>query len=306
MFRLPWFLPIAAALMLSCARALPEDAPGGVAPPAPLPAPNPTPPAGQEGKPPARTFTLRCRFVEGETLSLKLILDAKGTAAAGAAGVVLPLAVALRGDLVQRILRVREDGSAEIGVTLTPTRVRVNNLELPADVPAFPEVVTVLSPTGRLLDVRPAKGNAAAPIPGLDAAGLIGLAQRLSFPEQPVKAGESWTEEGSPGGDQHSRAVTTLLGVSREGGREVARLKQIFALPIKTRPAAPAGGAVEMTGRQAGDLVLRFDIDAGRLVGATGTVDSTLALTGTGTPLTVRLHATVQLALSQSAVISNQ
>ncbi|HEX3000031.1 MAG TPA: hypothetical protein VHR86_07335 [Armatimonadota bacterium] len=104
-------------------------------------------------------------------------------------------------------------------------------------------------------------------MPGLDPALLTALAGMVTFPERAVQPGDTWTDvipavEG--------QVNTKLVDTTREKGRSVARLKQSFALPLRI----PGGN----TGRQAGDLSIRFDCEAGRIDTVTGQVDTILDL----------------------------
>lgn len=278
-----WFLGLLLALS-PMPRSVATEAPQSALPTEPSPTP--------------RTVLLRYRFQKGATLAHRLRMEGKGTATMAEGGVSLPLTLVIEMRITQKVVRVHENGEADVETTTTLDQALLNGISLSETARSLPKVQARMSPLGEVLEAKPTNGGpSAGGLPGIDAAALVAITQRLSFPERPVKVGDSWSVPTPPNGEADFRATTTLEAVEEVNGREVARLKQTFAMPVKVKtPGLLGAGEAEATGRQAGDLTMRFDTAAGKILEAAGTVDSVMTLVvAPGMNLDLRLRITVRM-----------
>lgn len=290
---------LAAGLLLAGASA-------GAAADAPVaPAPLEAPATGEESNdsPAARAVRLRYRFVVGEESRQRLRLEGKGTVTTGTSGLSLPLTVALELAVSQKVRQVGEDGAAVLEAVNAFQKAQVNGLDLTAVGTAFPKVTAVVTPRGQVREVKAVEGAPSGAMVGVDVEGLASLTQRLAFPDREVKVGESWSAEGLPA-DAEYRATTTLVAVEETKGRRIARLKQVSALPIRMQ-APSMLGPTAVNGRQAADLLFDFDVDAGRIVSANGSVDSTVTIGGPAA-MTMRLQLKLHLETPPADTVSSQ
>ncbi|MDH7571868.1 MAG: hypothetical protein QHJ73_19995, partial [Armatimonadota bacterium] len=103
-------------------------------------------------------------------------------------------------------------------------------------------------------------------VPLFDLALLLEMGRWLAFPELAVRAGDSWASPESGPGPDRRRATTRVLRLEGTNGSQLASLRHSFSLPLKTAQSP-------WEGRAAGDLTVRFDVTAGHVVSATGSLD---------------------------------
>ncbi|MBI3947698.1 MAG: hypothetical protein HY321_17390 [Armatimonadetes bacterium] len=270
-----------------------DDAPP--LPPPPAAPPDPPPPA-------ARALLLRCRFREGEERTYHLKLAGKGAAAMAEGGLSLPLTFKMEASIAEKVARVYECGDADVATTMTTEEALLNGTPLSSGV-SFPGTVTGplrvtarVSPSGQVVEAKSAAGVGSPGGVAGPSAALTALGRGLALPERPVKVGESWRAPAPTEAGGEFQATTTLIAIEEAKGRTVARLKHVFAGPVPAQALGSSGAAGgSVTGRQAGDLVLRFDVDAGRILGATGTVDMATGPAAGGAGWDVRLLLEIRL-----------
>lgn len=282
-------VPVCLALWVSHAGV---PAAAGPKPPAD-PVPSPTRPGSPPGKevPAPKPVLLRYQFTEGEAVTYRLSVRGKGTIA-GSPRVLLPVSLEMDVDVERRVARVLANGRAEVVLTGTVRRLRMNGDAGPAQgQPPWGIAVTV-SPSGAVHEWRAQPGTRPVAAPGVDAGVVWAALQRLAFPDHPVQPGDAWPLE-APAADG-GRQQTTFLGLEETGKRQTARLRHTFALPVRVETGTT--GACAMTGRHAGDLTVRFDVEGGAVLDAAGTVDVVATLTTAGGAATdVRWHLVVRL-----------
>ncbi|NLC57410.1 MAG: hypothetical protein GX774_11275 [Armatimonadetes bacterium] len=240
-----------------------------------------------------RTVLLRHQFREGETECYRLTLAGKGTLAPQDTRLALPLRLAQELEVRRQVKRVRQDGTAELSLAYLPRRLEVNGTRINDTRALHSEAV--VTPMGALREWRPLPAVANQPAPwALGSAALAASLPWLAFPEHPVAAAASWPAAAPT--DPGTWHRTTLAALEGAPERAVAHLKQAFALPLHLRASEAAGSPSALTGRHAGDLTLRFDVAAGRLLHATGNIDVTATLVQPdGTLADLRLRLSVQL-----------
>lgn len=121
------------------------------------------------------------------------------------------------------------------------------------------------------------------------------------LPDAPVRVGQSWTDTtrvdaaamAVPAeGEIVSISRTTLRGIGRQGGSQVAELRVETTFAFEPGARALPGMRVEMTGNRADDV--RFDVTAGRFLEATGQQDFVLNMTMPGASGTFAIRGTAR------------
>ncbi len=121
------------------------------------------------------------------------------------------------------------------------------------------------------------------------------------LPEAPVRVGQSWTDTtrvdaaamAVPAeGEIVSISRTTLQGLGRQGGSQVAELRVETTFAFEPGARALPGMRVEMTGNRTDDV--RFDVTAGRFLDAIGEQDFVLNMTMPGASGTFAIQGTAR------------
>ena len=293
----------AAALLAACPLAVRAQTA------APLPAPPAAPTAPPAAS--AQPVALRLKFTPGQTLYYSLVTDTNGTLLTGQSGAGMPIQIHMQMLMHQTVKDVRaSDGAATLDVGLDSMSMGMNGqtMPLPADKMAQMKTIgtMVILPTGKSLSFTPSAGlSAAAPMPGMDMTHMNPMSSLGQFPDTPVKVGDVWKSAVAMGmmGTQVA-AGFTLLSVDTADGKTVAVIKQTTKGTFDTSTpaagaAAPAG--MPMKGDVTGTGTMRFDVDAGAVIGQTARANVTMTLTPPGANAPVNMEMKVNSTLKRAS-----
>lgn len=263
--------------------------------------------------------TLRLKFTPGQTLYYSMVSDTNGTVLMGQSGAGMPVQVHTKMLMHQTVKSVRAaDGAATMDVGIDSMSLGMNGKAFPMPTDKLSQMKTLgtmlILPTGKTLSFTPsaALGAAAPPMPGMDMSHMSPMSSLGQFPDAPVKSGDTWKSAVAMGmmGAQVA-AGFTLSGVETTGGKTVAIITQTTGGTFDTSaaaadgaaaPAAPAGMA--MTGTVSGTGTLRFDVDAGTIVGQTSRASVTMTMTppGANGPVNMKMNVHSTLARASAPV----
>jgi len=263
----------------------------------------------------AQAITLRLKFTPGQTLYYSMVSDTNGTVLMGQSGAEMPVQVHTKMLMHQTVKSVRaSDGAATVDVGIDAMSLGMNGQPFPMRGAKLSQMKTLgtllILPTGKTLSFTPsaAMGAAAPPMPGMDMSHMSPMSGLGQFPEAPVKSGDTWKSAIAMGmmGAQVA-AGFTLSGVDTTGGKTVAIITQTTSGTFDTSaaadgaaaPAAPMG--MEMTGTVSGTGTLRFDVDAGTVVGQTSRANVTMTMTPPGATEPVDMKMNVHSTLARAA-----
>jgi hypothetical protein len=161
----------------------------------------------------------------------------------------------------ETVTRVNPDGSAVIETVLETHQVLFNGSEIPSgDVAAFPKTVITMTPAAKLSEYKlvgtwPGGG---------DLQRALAAAGSMSFPDKPLRAGETWAvETDNPVvAGKKIKSAFTYVGGEVVAGNEADRIRQVFELDLP-------GAATPLKA----DLTLFLDKETGRRVKVTGKLD---------------------------------
>jgi len=257
--------------------------------------------------------TLRLKFTPGQTLYYSMVSDTNGTVLMGQSGAEMPVRVHTKMLMHQTVKTVRaSDGAATVDVGFDALNLGVNGSPVPMPAEKLSQMKTIgtllILPTGKTLSFTPSAdmGAAAPAMPGMDMSHMSPMSGLGQFPEAPVKSGDTWKSAIAMGmlGAQVA-AGFTLSGVDTTGGKTVAIITQTTSGTFDTSAAAAADGAAApapagtaMTGTVSGTGTLRFDVDAGTVVGQTSRANITMTMTppGMNAPIDVKMNVHSTLA----------
>lgn len=291
----------AAGLLAAC----PLAARAQTAPPAVLTAPPTAAPMT------AQPVALRLKFTPGQTLYYSMVTDTDGTLLMGQGGAGMPLHIHMQMLMHQTVKSVQaSDGAATLDVGMDTMSMGMNGQTMPMPPDKLAQMKTigtmVILPTGKTVSFTPSEGlSAAGPAPGMDLTHMNAMGSLGQFPDGPVKAGDTWKSAVAMGmmGAQVA-AGFTLLSLDTADGKTIAVVKQTTSGAFDTSAAvagaaAPAG--LPMKGNVNGTGVLRFDVDAGAVVGQTSHANVTMTMTPPGAPAPVNMEMKVSSTLKRAS-----
>ncbi len=295
---------LAAALMLA---ASPLAAHAQAAPPVPPAVPTAAPTATPSA---ASAVPLRLKFTPGQTLYYSLTTDTDGTLLTGQGGAGMPLHIHMQMLMHQTVKSVQaSDGAATLDVGLDAMQMGMNGQTMPTPPEKLAQMKTigtmVILPTGKTVSFTPSEGmSAAGPMPGMDMTHMNPMGSLGQFPDGPVKAGDTWKSAVAMGMmGTNIAAGFTLLSLDTTGGKTVAIIKQTtsgaFDTSATAAGAAPAGPP--MKGNVTGTGTMRFDVDAGAIIGQTGRANITMNMTPPGANAPVNMDMKVTSTLKRAS-----
>ena len=130
--------------------------------------------------------------------------------------------------------------------------LKLNNNGTVTNADSAPPIVTVMSPAGKVQETRGLDTLATANVlPGLDPTTFSSLIYNpLSFPEKPVKPGDTWLDEVQvqlPNGRKAAavRKLTLHSLGTEKGGERSARIRTELTLPINIEVQGANGGKIQ-------------------------------------------------------------
>ena len=293
----------AAALLAACPLAVRAQTA------APMPAPPAVPTA-----PPAATaqpVALRLKFTPGQTLYYTLVMDTNGTLLTGQSGAGVPIQIHMQMLMHQTVKSVQaSDGAATLDVGLDTMQMAMNGQTLPTSADKMAQMKTigtmVILPTGKTVSFTPSEGmSAAGPMPGMDMTHMNPMSSLGEFPNTPVKVGDAWKSAVAMGmmGTQVA-AGFTLLSLDTTGGKTVAVIRQTTKSTFDT--STPAAGAaaptgLPMKGNVTGTGTMRFDVNAGAILGQTSRANVTMTMTPPGASAPMDMEMKVNTTLKRAS-----
>ena len=259
--------------------------------------------------------TLRLKFTPGQTLYYSLVSDTNGTVMMGQSGTEMPINVHTKMLMHQTVKSVRaSDGAATMDVGIDAMSLGMNGKPMPMPGQKLNQMKTLgtvlMLPTGKTLSFTPSAdlGAAAPAMPGMDMSHMSPMSGLGQFPEAPVKSGDTWKSAVAMGmmGAQVA-AGFTLTGVDMTGGKTIAIITQTTSGTFDTSaagaaaPATPMPAGMTMTGTVSGTGTLRFDVDAGAVVGQTSRADITMTMTPPGANAPVDMKMNVHSTLARAS-----
>ena len=259
--------------------------------------------------------TLRLKFTPGQTLYYSMVSDTNGTVLMGQSAAGMPIQVHTKMLMHQTVKSVRaSDGAATMDVGIDSMSLGMNGRAFPMPADKLSQMKTLgtmlILPTGKTLSFTPsaALGAVAPPMPGMDMSHMSPMSSLGQFPDAPVKSGDTWKSAVAMGmmGAQVA-AEFTLTGVDTTGGKTVAIITQTTSGTFDTSAtaadgaAAPMPGGMAMTGTVSGTGTLRFDVDAGTIVGQTSRASITMTMTPPGANGPVDMKMNVRSTLARAA-----
>lgn len=262
--------------------------------------------------------TLRLKFTPGQTLYYSMVSDTNGTVLMGQSAAGMPIQVHTKMLMHQTVKSVRvSDGAATMDVGIDSMSLGMNGRALPMPADKLSQMKTLgtmlILPTGKTLSFTPSADMSAAapPMPGMDMNHMSPMSSLGQFPDAPVKSGDTWKSAVAMGmmGAQVA-AEFTLTGVDTTGGKTVAIIAQTTSGTFDTSataadgaaaPAAPIPAGMAMTGTVSGTGTLRFDVDAGTIVGQTSRASITMTMTPPGANGPVDMKMNVRSTLARAS-----
>lgn len=285
-------------------------------------------PAAAPTAPNAQTYTLRYKFKPGDINYYKVTMNNNGLISGGPGGQSIPLKQHMVFIYHQTVTGVSAaDGAATLVTKFDSLDMTMNGQPLP-NVAAMSEqfksrsITTTVSPTGKVSSVK-VEGPDSGAMPGMDFSKMANFQGAAQLPERPVKVGDNWkgaVEMNGAFGPQmtgvQATVASTLTSVESSAGETVASINQVTNATFDSAPL-PGAAAMSITGSVTGTGTLKFDADAGVVVGQTShvTLDMTMTpKTGTTTgrtgPMKMQfqintvlenIHATMPLAVSPAS-----
>ena len=302
-------IPLAAAVLLA---ACPLAARAQTA--APVPA---SPDAPAAAATTAQPVALRLKFTPGQTLYYSMVTDTNGTLLTGQSGAGMPIQIHMQMLMHQTVKSVQaSDGAATLDVGIDTMNMGMNGQSMPLPPDKMAQMKTigtmVILPTGKTVSFTPSEGlSAAGPMPGMDMTHMNPMGSLGQFPDTPVKAGDTWKSAVAMGmmGTQVA-AGFTLLSLDTADGKTVAVVKQTTNGTFDTSTAAAGAAAptgLPMKGNVTGTGTMRFDVDAGAIIGQTGRANVTMTMTppGANAPVNMEMKVTSTLKRATAPAAAN-
>ncbi len=252
-----------------------------------------------------REVTLRFRFVPKQQLSYEQRFEGEMAMTLQVAGQEVPINMTMKGQATQtqRVDEVDKEGVASLTVT---TKGRMN-VDIAGGLPVTPEtpreqeippmrVRLKMNPLGKIVEVKleeaetPAHSPSPVPIPSVQAQNVP---TPLSFPEKPVRTGDSWDIGGTMEmtiGDRtvklEMKGQARLVAFEKLDGRDCAVIETTTELPdlsdllsqmVKAVPGKGASVYSSSEGRATGKVW--FDVANGIVVRREETTEMTMTYT---------------------------
>ena len=267
----------------------------------------------------AQTLTLRLKFTPGQTLYYSLTTDTNGTMLTGQSGAGMPIQVHMQMLMHQTVKDVRaSDGAATLDVGIDTMSMGMSGQTMPIPPERMAQMKTigtmVILPTGKTVSFTPSTAlSAMGPMPGMDLSHANAMGSMGQFPDAPVKIGDTWKSAIAAGmmGMQVS-STFSLTSLNVADGKTIAIIHQTtdgaFGGPSADGAAALGPGGMKMSGTVKGMGTLRFDVDAGTVVGQTSQADVAMTMMppGATAPMKMQMKAHSTLArASAPAPVAN-
>lgn len=279
--------------------------------PAPVPAlPAPVLPAAPASA--AQPLTLRLKFTPGQTLYYSMTTDTNGTMLTGQSGAGMPIQVHMQMLMHQTVKEVRaSDGAATIDVGIDTMSMGMSGQTMPIPSEKMAQMKTigtmVILPTGKTVSFTPSSAlSALGPMPGMDLSHTNAMGSMGQFPDAPVKIGDTWKSAIAAGmmGMQVASAFS-LTSLDAADGKTVAIIHQTtngtFGGPGADGAAAPGPVGMEMSGTVKGTGTLRFDVDAGTVLGQTSQADVAMTMTPPGATEPIKMQMKAHSTLARAS-----
>jgi len=240
----------------------------------------------------AGAVTLRYKFKSGETHAYKTTMKGRGEMGLGGLAESMRMEMSIEMVTAQKVLSVGDGGhSAQIEQRVKPGGKMVVTFagnSTPTEIPQE-RVLLTMDTRGRVLKLTVA-GTGGGAVPGASMQGMdwAQMAAAMAFPEKDVKVNEVWETNAAvdvaTGAKMKVQARSRLLGLETYKGRQCARIRTSFSIPLDTLlpQMMPQGGpAPEMGGQVTGLVVWYFDHVSGLVIDESGkvTVQSTTSFT---------------------------
>lgn len=267
----------------------------------------------------AQPLTLRLKFTPGQTLYYSMTTDTNGTMLTGQSGAGMPIQIHMQMLMHQTVKEVRaSDGAATIDVGIDTMSMGMSGQTLPIPPEKMAQMKTigtmVILPTGKTVSFTPSSAlSTSGPMPGMDLSHTNAMGSMGQFPDAPVKIGDTWKSAIAAGmmGMQVASAFS-LTSLDAADGKTVAIIHQTtngtFGGPGADGAAAPGPVGMKMSGTVKGTGTLRFDVDAGTVLGQTSQADVAMTMTPPGAtePMKMQMKAHSTLArASAPAPVAN-
>lgn len=261
----------------------------------------------------AQPVTLRLKFTPGQTLYYSMVTDTNGTVLTGQSGAGMPIQIHMQMLMHQTVKSVRaSDGAATLDVGIDTISMGMNGQTMPMPPEKLAPMKTigtmVILPTGKTVSFTPSAGlSAAGPMPGMDLTHMNAMGRLGQFPDAPVKAGDTWKSAVAMGMMGTSVAAGfMLLSLDTVEGKTIAIIKQTTNGTFDTTaPAAgtatPMPAGMAMNGNVDGTGTLRFDVDAGAVVGQTSRANVTMVMTPPGATAPMNMQMKVSSTLKRAS-----
>ena len=256
-------------------------------------------------------MTLRLKFTPGQTLYYSMVTDTNGTVLTGQSGAGMPIQIHMQMLMHQTVKSVRaSDGAATLDVGIDTMSMGMNGQAMPPEKLAPMKAIgtMVILPTGKTVSFTPSAGlSTAGPMPGMDLTHMNSMGSLGRFPDAPVKAGDTWKSAVAMGMmGTNVAAEFTLLSLDTADGKTIAIIRQTTNGTFDTTApaagtAAPMPAGMAMNGNVSGTGTLRFDVDAGAVVGQASRVNVTMAMTPPGTTAPMNMQMKVSSTLRRAS-----
>jgi hypothetical protein len=270
---------------------------------------------------PEQSVLLRLKFTPGEVMKYRIYADVQGTARmdmpmpqTGGVSGEMPLRIVVQGEGIAKVLRVDQAGAGRLRVSgdnlsmsmemfgqkmqmvvkngkysVTQNGKQVEGGKVPMmpqgqKIPFLQEPIEVkIGPRGEVMDiVMPGFTEMMAMMPGVSMKDM--MKSQILLPEQPLVAGQTWSDTRSETLPGTSSPVTydikmALNGIDTSGGRQIANIRveslttardidfsQAAAAAAANAPQGmpPMAGAVSVDQQVAGNML--FDAAHGKIV----------------------------------------
>ena len=267
----------------------------------------------------AQPLTLRLKFTPGQTLYYSMTTDTNGTMLTGQSGAGMPIQIHMQMLMHQTVKEVRaSDGAATIDVGIDTMSMGMSGQTMPIPSEKMAQMKTigtmVILPTGKTVSFTPSSAlSTSGPMPGMDLSHTNAMGSMGQFPDAPVKIGDTWKSAIAAGmmGMQVASAFS-LTSLDTADGKTVAIIHQTtngtFGGPGADGATAPGPVGMKMSGTVKGTGTLRFDVDAGTVLGQTSQADVAMTMTPPGAtePMKMQMKAHSTLArASAPAPVAN-
>ncbi len=207
---------------------------------------------------------LQYRLSPGEAFSYRTVLKMEGEAKLPDE----PKAEQVKAELSmrQRVKALPQADPGKIALESSLLELKLTDNGVASDAATPPPITTVITPRGKLLEMKGLDTLTSSLLPGLDATTFSSLLYNLpAFPEKAVAPGDSWADELPvmlPNGQKTmAQRKLTLVSVTEEKGERAARIRTELKVPINITVEGAGGGV--MSGSQTGTGETRVSLADG-------------------------------------------